>query len=229
MFINSPFISPYHPTSETLDTIVPLIDGLTRSFPISGAVAACSIHPNPLIRNSLMYQIILGGISASGGGILVSTLNMFSPEWRFSTPAILSGGFLGSLDFLAAAGSSVIFGLLTSSHPVYVRATNYLASLPYLSPGAHTKSGSTPTGASGGVEPLMTLLGARSVVVLFLAIVYATKAYVLHGSPSVARVQARRAKKAAEAEAEAEAKKEQGKKGEKDGVKVDVKESKKAI
>lgn len=219
--INSPFISPYHPTSETLDTVVPLIDGLTRAFPISGAVLACSTHSNPAIRNSLMYQIILGGISASGGGMVASTLNVFSPEWRLSTPPILSSGFLGSLDFVAAAVSSVIFGLLTSSHPVYVGATNYLSTLPYLSPASNKAAAS-----SGAAGPLMTVLGARSVVVLFLSIVYATKAYVLHGSPSVARVKARRAKKAAEAEAKANAGE-----SEKQDVKVDVKvkESKKAI
>ena len=214
-FINSPYISPHHPTSETLDTVVPLIDGLTRAFPISGAVLACSTHSNPLIRNSLMYQIVLGGISASGGGIVASTLGVFSPEWRISTPPILSSGFLGSLDFLAAAASSVIFGLLTSSHPVYINATNYLATLPYLSPvGSKNVS-------SGATAPLMTVLGARSVVVLFLSVIYATKAYVLYGSPSVAHVKARKAKKAAEAADKAAA--------EKDGVKVDVKESKKAI
>jgi len=67
----------------------------------------------------------------------------------------------------------------------------------------------------------MTVLGARSVVVLFLSIVYATKAYVLHGSPTVARVKAHRAKKAADEEL--------NKAGVKvDEVKVGVKNEKKA-
>jgi hypothetical protein len=215
LFVNSPFITPYHPSAETLDTVVPVIDALTRSFPISGAVLATTSHSNPAIRGSLMYQILLGALSASGGGIVASTFNVFSPEWRISTPPILSSGFLGSLDFVAAAVSSVIFGFLTSSHPVYVQGTQYLTSLPYLiSSGGEKRS-------SGAIEPFMTVLGARSVVVLFLSIVYATKAYVLHGSPSVARVKAHRAKKAAEEELNKAAVKV-------DEVKVGIKNEKKA-
>jgi hypothetical protein len=56
LFVNSPFITPYHPSAETLDTVVPVIDALTRSFPISGAVLAATSHSNPAIRGSLMYQ-----------------------------------------------------------------------------------------------------------------------------------------------------------------------------
>lgn len=157
-----------------MDTILPIIDGLTRSFPISGAVLSTSNHANPAIRNSLTFQLLCGGLSASGGGLAATTLNVFNPEWRLSTPPILFSGLLGSLDFLAGAAAAGIFGFLTASHPAYV---------PYIQAVRSSVFGIDEKPAANNA--LMTVLGARSAVVAFLAAVYAARAFVLHWYPAM--------------------------------------------
>lgn len=123
-----------------------------------------------------MFQLLCGGLAASGGGIAATTLGVFNPDWRLSTPPILFTGLLGCLDFLAGSAAAGVFGVLTASHPAY---------LPWI---AAAKSFVSP--AAGAIAPnekpttaLMTVLGARSVVVLFLSAVYATRAFMLHWYP----------------------------------------------
>ncbi|KAJ9125133.1 hypothetical protein QFC22_000087 [Naganishia vaughanmartiniae] len=170
--ISNPAFTALLPSPAILDTLLPIIDGLTRSFPISGAVLSTSTHPNPSIRGSLMFQLLCGGLAASGGGIAATTLNVFSPEWRISTPPILFTGLLGCLDFLAGSAAAGIFGFLTASHPAYLPFIDTAKSL------VMTPSPAKP--AATAAAALMTVLGARSVVVLFLSIVYATRAFMLH-------------------------------------------------
>lgn len=213
--LTHPRLLPLYPSPATLDTVLPIIDALTRSFPISGTVLACANHINPAIRGSWMYQIILGGLAASGGGIAATTLGVFNPEWRVSTPPVLHSGWLGSLDFTAAAIASAIFGFLINSNPAY---TEIRKSIPYFSSSLTTIT--KPDGTTH-IEPLMTTLGARSVVVLFLSLVYATRAYVLHGSKGQ---QIKELKKAAKVGVDAGV---GGKKtGEKEKLKVSLKEKK---
>lgn len=168
---------PALPAPATLDTLLPVIDALARSFPITGAVLGVSAHPNPAIRGSLLFQLILGALASSGGGLAASTFNVFSSSWSFSTPPVLSAGIWGSMDVWAGALGAAIFGLLTQSHPAYGPA---IAAL------------------NGGKEgAIMTPLGARSVVVLVLTGLFAARAVVTHhmASPqaSKARQQVRQA------------------------------------
>lgn len=121
-----------------------------------------------------MFQLLLGGLSASGGGLAATTLNVFNPEWRLSTPPILFSGLLGSLDFLAGAAAAGIFGFLTASHPAYVP---YIQAVRASAFGVEEKPSAS--------NALMTVLGARSVVVAFLAAVYASRAFVLHWYPTM--------------------------------------------
>jgi hypothetical protein len=174
LFVTNPGIIALLPSPAVLDTILPIIDGLTRSFPISGAVLSTSNHASPAIRSSLMFQILLGGLSASGGGLAATTLNVFNPEWRLSTPPILFSGILGSLDFIAGCAAAGIFGFLTGSHPAYV---------PYIQ-AAHSIVLGDVVEKPGTNNALMTVLGARSVVVLFLSMVYASRAFYLHWYPA---------------------------------------------
>ncbi|KAJ9104798.1 hypothetical protein QFC19_003939 [Naganishia cerealis] len=174
LFVSNPGIVSLLPSPAILDTLLPIIDGLTRSFPISGAVLSTSSHPNPAVRSSLMFQLLCGGLSASGGGLAATTLNVFNPEWRLSTPPILFSGILGSLDFIAGCSAAAIFGFLTASHPAYLP---WIHAARALIPNGQEKPATT-TG-----DALMTVLGARSVVVLFLSIVYASRAFVMHWYP----------------------------------------------
>lgn len=121
-----------------------------------------------------MFQLLLGGLSASGGGLAATTLNVFNPEWRLSTPPILFSGLLGSLDFLAGAAAAGIFGFLTASHPAYVPYSKAIRASAF---GVEEKPSAS--------NALMTVLGARSVVVAFLAAVYASRAFVLHWYPAM--------------------------------------------
>lgn len=122
-----------------------------------------------------MFQILLGGLSASGGGLAATTLNVFNPEWRFSTPPILFSGIMGSLDFIAGCAAAAIFGFLTGSHPAYV---------PFVQAARTIALGADSVEKPGASTALMTILGARSVVVFFLSMVYALRAFVLHWYPS---------------------------------------------
>lgn len=180
LFVTNPGIIALLPSPAVLDTILPIIDGLTRSFPISGAVLSTSNHANPAIRSSLMFQILVGGLSASGGGLAATTLNVFNPEWRFSTPPILFSGIMGSLDFIAGCLAAGIFGFLTGSHSAYV---------PYIQAARTIVLGADVVEKPGASNALMTVLGARSVVVMFLSVVYALRAFVLHWYPALTNPQ----------------------------------------
>lgn len=100
---------------------------------------------------------------------------MFNPDWKLSTPPILFTGLMGCLDFLAGCAAAGVFGFLTASHPSYVPLIT--AAKSFVSPTTTATTNEKPTAA------LMTVLGARSVVVLFLSIVYATRAFMLHWYP----------------------------------------------
>jgi len=164
---------PTLPAPRTLDTFLPVIDALTRSFPITGAVLTTQSHPNPTIRSNLFFQLILGGLSSSGGGLIASTLNVFSPTWSFGTPPILNAGFWGTMDFWAGVVGAGVFGLLTRSNEGYAPV---LARI------------------NGGKDTaIMTVLGARSVVVLVLTVLFAGRAVATHwvGGKAVANAKAR--------------------------------------
>lgn len=204
--VNNPRVAAFHPTQATLDTIVPVLDALCRTFPIAAAVGLASNHTNPMIRGSLLYQFILGGFAAAGGGTLVRTFNMFSADWKLSTPPILYSGLVGSVDFLAGAVAAGVYGFLSLSHPVYVDMANTLARLPHVSDPNVIEKGTWEAST-----PLMSPLGAKSVVVLVLAIIYATKAYVLNESPTVKMMRAKKQRLAAEAAAASAGKNKSGK------------------
>lgn len=54
------------PDARFLDTALPLVDAVTRSAPICGAIEAVRSHPNELIRYSLTAQIISAAVASAG-------------------------------------------------------------------------------------------------------------------------------------------------------------------
>ncbi|CBQ69983.1 conserved hypothetical protein [Sporisorium reilianum SRZ2] len=109
------------PSAKVLDLALPVLDGATRTAATYGGINMVLHHANPLARQSLLLQIVIGTVSACGGGISAFTLNVFDPlGWSFSTPPFLKAKTLVELtDIVAPALASAVFGLLTLSHPGY--------------------------------------------------------------------------------------------------------------
>ncbi len=109
------------PSAKLLDLALPVLDGATRTAATYGGINMVLNHANPAARSSLLLQIIIGTISACGGGISAFTLNVFDPlGWSFSTPPFLKAKSLVELtDIVAPALASAVFGVLTLSHPGY--------------------------------------------------------------------------------------------------------------
>lgn len=109
------------PSAKLLDLTLPVLDGATRTAATYGGISMVLNHTNPAVRSSLLMQIIIGTISACGGGISAFTLNVFDPlGWSFNTPPFLKAKHLVEFtDILAPAIASAVFGVMTLSHPSY--------------------------------------------------------------------------------------------------------------
>lgn len=120
------------PSAKLLDLWLPVLDGATRTAATYGGINMVLNHANPAARSSLLLQIIIGTISACGGGISAFSLNVFDPlGWSFTTPPFLKAKSLVEFtDILAPALASTVFGVLTLSHPGYGSALAYIHSKP---------------------------------------------------------------------------------------------------
>lgn len=132
----------YVPVSAVwLDTLMPLIDGATRTMAVVGGVTLARTNMNPLAAQSLLFQILLGTVGACGGGQLAGTLNVFNPDlvgWSFSTPPILkSRNIIEAIDVIAALLGSITFTIFTGSHPAW---TPLLARAGLVVPSKYTRS-----------------------------------------------------------------------------------------
>ncbi|PWY99376.1 hypothetical protein BCV70DRAFT_117538 [Testicularia cyperi] len=109
------------PSAKLLDLALPVIDGATRTAATYGGINLVLNHANPAARSSLLLQIIIGTISACGGGISAFTLNVFDPlGWSFATPPFLKAKSLVEFtDIIAPALATAVFGVTTLSHPNY--------------------------------------------------------------------------------------------------------------
>ena len=120
------------PSAKLLDLWLPVLDGATRTAATYGGINMVLNHANPAARQSLLLQVIIGTLSACGGGISAFTLNVFDPlGWSFATPPFLKAKSLVELtDILAPAIASAVFGVLTLSHPSYASVLTYIHSKP---------------------------------------------------------------------------------------------------
>ncbi|EST08374.1 hypothetical protein PSEUBRA_002131 [Kalmanozyma brasiliensis GHG001] len=109
------------PSAKLLDLALPVLDGATRTAACYGGINMVRNHANPAARGSLLLQVIIGTVSACGGGISAFTLNVFDPlGWSVGTPPFLKAKSLVEFtDILAPALASAVFGVLTLSHPGY--------------------------------------------------------------------------------------------------------------
>lgn len=144
------------PGSKVIETVCPILDAVTKSGAIIAAVTAAQQHSNPAVSQSLTAQLIVGAIAPVGGATAAGMLNVWDADWHLSTPSFLKSGngVFSTLDIWSGAMSAAIFGALTAVHPNYQ---------PF-----YTSLGLSPKG-------IMTPLGARSIVVIFLTILYSVR------------------------------------------------------
>lgn len=163
-----PDVATSHPITEL--AFWPLMDAATRSGAIVGGVMMVKAHPSPVIANSIFAQILIGAMSASGGGLVASTFGIWNPNWSLSTPPVLkaSNSLMPSMDIWTGAISAAIFGSLTMSHASY-GPVNLAMGLPD--------------------KAFVTPLGARSVFAMFLMAMYFWRAWTMVGLQSKPRIQ----------------------------------------
>lgn len=150
--------------SKLIDTICPILDAVTKGGAIIAAVTAVQQHSNPAVAQSLFAQLLFGAFAPVGGATVAGLMNVWDADWHLSTPFFLKKGntLLSTLDIWAGALSAAIYGALTAVHPTY-----------------------QPVFASLGLSPkgIMTPLGARSIVVIFLTVLYSARVLLTHYTP----------------------------------------------
>ncbi|RKP07673.1 hypothetical protein THASP1DRAFT_24221 [Thamnocephalis sphaerospora] len=89
------FRAPGDIVFRTLDAIDPFIrpillvaDGLTRAHSQAG-FAIESVRAMPVLKNSIIAQLLCGTLAGCGGGILADAFNLASHDWHFRTPTAL--------------------------------------------------------------------------------------------------------------------------------------------
>jgi len=167
------------PPAYMLDLIFPFIDGATRAGAVFGTISLLANHPIKPYQQSLLLQVILGTISASGGGELAGTLDVFNPNgWTLQTPPLLRARTLVQfIDILAPLCGTIGFGLATYNHPSYGPVLSWM-------------SGNNKAQATLNVDQ------GRALVVLIITAFFALRAVLLHypklaGSAPMTRVKAK--------------------------------------
>lgn len=165
-------VTTYLPVSAVLlDTILPLIDGATRTAAVVAGVNVAAASANPLVSGSLFFQILLGTLAASGGGQLAGTLSVFNPDvvgWKFSTPPFLRArNFAEANDVLAALGGALTYSCLSASHPAWRPVLTRISS-----------SGAGIFGIGGAVK--WAEADARAATTLVIAAFFAARAIIVH-------------------------------------------------
>lgn len=185
-----------------LDTLVPILDGATRSNAIIGGINLARNHPsNPLLRDSLVFQLLMGTIGACGGGQLAATLGVFHRQkegWTLTTPPFLKArSVMEGIDVIAALAGSVAYSLTTNSHPDWVTILNHKYN-PFVSTGNPFKGYA------------LTQAQAQALTTLVVAAFFAYRAVALHWITKSPKSEGKRL--------QVEAKKQQGKVGNGDGA-----------
>lgn len=179
--LNTVFSFVPWPSGKLVDSVFPVIDAICRSGAIVGAVSAVRAHPNPLVANSLLAQVIIGGVASVGGGAAAGFFGVWDKEWSLKTPAFLKGyvccivtiyktaltcsicsGIIATMDLWAGSIAAIIYGIATLSNPAYEQAATYLV---------------------GSPKAMMTPLGGRALVVIFLSVMYFIRVFSIHYAP----------------------------------------------
>jgi hypothetical protein len=111
----------------SLESLVPYldlpflaVDALTRSKAIASTVQLAQRDMD--YSTSSFAQTLLGMVSATAGGQIVSTFSMDEDEWRLRTPPFLKTvNLVDSLDLWSAALGAYIFGAFNAVRPSHAR------------------------------------------------------------------------------------------------------------
>jgi hypothetical protein len=158
------------PNAAVLDTLAAPIDGATRAHAVMLGVHLAATHSSPMVRNSLMAQVLLGTLAATGGSQAAGTLSVFSSRgWSFSTPPVLlATSFTDLLDVFAALLAAIVYGASTGTHPAYASLRAALN--------------------GGKADVLLTPVGGKAAAALVIAAVFAYRALLLHWLPTAPQV-----------------------------------------
>ncbi|CAD6890180.1 unnamed protein product [Tilletia controversa] len=174
LFLSLPSLSALHPSAQLLDILSPYIDGATRAGAVAlGVQLASSAHPE-----SLMLQVVLGTLTACGGGQSCGTLGAWEPNgWVLGTPpALRARSWMEGVDvwapFLAVLGYVVLGG----THEDVLPLTRPLVAL-------LARFGLVSLGKGEGITQLAVLdpTAARALATLIITAAFVWRATVLHG------------------------------------------------
>eukprot|EP00128_Syssomonas_multiformis_P016185 Colp12_sorted_trinity150504_noHs@27290 len=121
----------YTPIFHVIAVLEPLarvflsvFDMMSRMLAIQTMVAAVQHHAEARISQSLPVAILIGTISACGGGFVGEALSLTQSEWRFQAPKGLD---VPSPDALLALICSTIYVLLSAGNGENARAEAFAA------------------------------------------------------------------------------------------------------
>ncbi|KAG0150213.1 hypothetical protein CROQUDRAFT_38661 [Cronartium quercuum f. sp. fusiforme G11] len=110
----------FRPSLATLDRLLPLPDALIRTATITAAVDAVVAHREAAYAGSLMLQLFIGAMAASGGSALAQAVGATQPAWRWARPEWMERpSALRALDVWSGVLIAIIYGILRQTHPVY--------------------------------------------------------------------------------------------------------------
>ena len=85
------------------DSILFPVDSVLRLSSITACVSLVQDHPDPRLSQSLFLQLLIGAVASAGGGITAATFDVWTPDWKFGTPAVLKSSWVGSTDVWGGA------------------------------------------------------------------------------------------------------------------------------
>ncbi|KAF7321355.1 hypothetical protein MKEN_00655700 [Mycena kentingensis (nom. inval.)] len=110
------------PNPTTTNLVLFPLDGLLRANSVLVTLSMLKLPSvNPLLAASPLFHFILGAVASAGGGLLGTTLSVWTESWQLSTPPPLRAGVWGlwsTLDIWAGGVVAVVYGILTA-HPAF--------------------------------------------------------------------------------------------------------------
>lgn len=146
---------------RTLDTLLFPMDSVLRLTSITASLSFLQSHPDPRLSQSLFLQLIIGAVASAGGGATAATLGVWTPDWKFNTPMVLTSDLVGTTDVWGGMVTAFTYGLLTASHPThqYLLQTLSITSNP---------------------GPVLSPLGARAAATILLAVIFLWRVLIVH-------------------------------------------------
>ncbi|KAE8210235.1 hypothetical protein CF327_g5877 [Tilletia walkeri] len=171
--------STLHPAPALLDILSPFIDGATRAGAVTlGINLASKTHPE-----SWMLQIVLGTLTACGGGQACGTIGAWNVDgWKWDTPpALRARNWMEGVDvwapFLAVVGYVLVGGTHEDVIPISRKVLGFLGKTGLVD--------ASPLLKGDGEEVLAVLdpaTAGRALATLIITSAFVWRATILHGT-----------------------------------------------